>query len=384
MSSSAARKMQPPSTTQPHNPRPLAFRRLFGRRLTVNVVTDPGPLKFGAEGVLDAFQECLARLGEHPDLEVRVDDSRPADLLHYLGFGPAFFYRGTRSGGRRLCTVRQPAEGSGLPELAQPLVHAYLRALCDRADAVIATTPDSAHRLRSMGVSATIRTMPGTVSSRFEPSTELRQLGRSLLGLRDDRPVVLGMGGLRQEDGIADFAATARLVPEALFLWVDQDAGRAPSDSVGLDAFVADGPSNLRFAGALAEADLPAVFNSADLLLHTALRGDRPRVLLYAAACGLPLVLRDLPEYSSLLRGECLSGFEAAGYAAAVQRLLASSTERARWAALSRRVAGPFRIEPVTDAMASLYDLAACGKLAPRAPEPAAATTTSEILHWPL
>jgi 1,2-diacylglycerol-3-alpha-glucose alpha-1,2-galactosyltransferase len=375
--------MHAPSFAQSDNPRPLAFRRLFGRRLTINVVTDPGPLKFGGEGVLDAFQECLARLGEHPDLEVRVDDSRPADLLHYLGFGPAFFYRGTRTGGRRLCSVKLPAEGSGLPELAQPLVHAYLRALCDRADAVIATTPDSARRLRALGVEATIRTMPGTVSSRFEPSAELRRLGRSLLGLLDDRPVVLGMGGLRQADGIADFAATARLVPEALFLWVDQDAGRAPSDTVGLDAFVADGASNLRFAGALPETDLPAVFNAADVLLHTALRGDRPRVALFAAGCGLPLVLRDLPEYSSLLRGECLSGFEAAGYAAAVRRLLASSTERARWAALSRRLADPFRLEPVADAMASLYDLAACGKLAPRAVE-LAATTTSEILHWPL
>ena len=306
----------------------------------------------------------------------------PPILIHYLGFGPAFFYRGARSGGRRICTVRLPADGGGLPELAQPLVHAYLRALCERADAVIATTPDSAHRLRTLGVGATIRTMPGTISSRFEPSPELRQLGRSLLGLRDDRPVVLGMGGLRQEDGISDFAATARELPEALFLWVDQEAGRGPSDTVGLDAFIADGPTNLRFAGALPETELPAVFNAADVLLHTALRADRPRVPLFAAGCGLPLVLRDLPEYASLLKGACLSGFEAAGYAAAVRRLLASPTESSRWAALSRRLAEPFRLEPVTDAMASLYDLAACGKLARRAPEPAA--TTSEILQWPL
>ena len=384
MSSSAARKMQAPSVTEKDSSRPLAFRRLFGRRLTVNVVTDPGPLKFAAEGVLEAFQESLARLSEHSDLEVRVDDARPADLLHYLGFGPAFLYRGNRLGSRRICSVRLPAEGSGLPELAQPLVHAYLRALCDRADAVIATTPDSAHRLRALGVGAAIRTMPGSVSARYQPSPELRQQGRSLLGLRDDRPVVLGMGGLRQVDGIADFAATARTVPEAVFLWVDQDAGRAPSDAAGLDAFVADGPSNLRFAGALAESDLPAVFNAADVLLHTALRADRPRVPLFAAGCGLPLILRDLPEYASLVKGACLSGFEAEGYGAAVRRLLGSATERTRWAALSHRLAAPFRLKPVADAMASLYDLAACGKLAPRALEPAATTTTSEILHWPL
>jgi 1,2-diacylglycerol-3-alpha-glucose alpha-1,2-galactosyltransferase len=382
MSSSAARKLRAPPLAENHHPRPLAFRRLFGRRLTVNVLTDPGPFKLGADGVLDAFQECLGRLGEHPDLELRVDDSRPADLLHHLGFGPAFFYRGTRAGGRRLCTVQLPAESSGLSELARPIVRGFLRAVCDRADAVIATTPDSARQLRALGTAAAIRTMPGTVSARFTPSAELRQLGRSRLGLGDDRPVVLGMGGLRREDGIADFAATARSLPEALFLWVDQDAGRGPSDAVGVDAFVADGPSNLRFAGALPETDLPAVFNAADLLLHTALHADRPRTPLSAAACGLPLVLRELPEYRSLLRGECLSAFESVGYVAAVRRLLASATERARWAALSRRLAEPYRLAPVTDAVASLYDLAACGKLAPREPE--LASTSSGILEWPL
>jgi len=244
---------------------------------------------------------------------------------------------------------------------------------------VIATTPDGAQRLRTLGVLAPVRTLPGPISARFTPSAELRRLGRSLLGLQGDRPVVLGMGGLRRSDGVAEFAATARSLPEALFLWVSQEGGRAEAE--GLDAFVANGPTNLRFAGAIPDTELPALFNAADVLLHTAPQDDRPWIALWAAACGLSIVLNERAS-PQLLRGAHLSASEASGYAAAVKRLLASPTERARWAALSRRAADAFRLEPVVEAVASLYDLAACGKLVHSAPELAA--TTNEILHWPL
>ncbi|MHB8420242.1 MAG: glycosyltransferase family 4 protein [Myxococcales bacterium] len=363
-------------------PRPLAFRRLFGRKLTVNVVTDSGPFPLGAEGALEGLQDCLARLGEHPDLELRVDDPRPADLLHFMGCGPAFLWRGALRGSRRLCTLELPTEPAGLAELARPVVHGLLRALCDRADAVVATTPSSARRLREMGVRASVRTMPGAIPAAFVRSAELRRRGRSLLGLAAAEPVVLGVGGLRRSDAVADFAATARAVPEATFVWVDQEAGRGPLDPEGFDAFVARDTVNLRFAGALPAADLPAVFNAADVLLHPALEAMRPRVPLLAAACGVPLVLRALPDHRALLRGELLEAAGAPGFAEAVRRLLGSATERSRWGALASRLAEPFRLDPVAHALASLYDLAACGKLAPSAPD--AEGGVAKLLEWPL
>ncbi|HUB07682.1 MAG TPA: glycosyltransferase family 4 protein [Myxococcales bacterium] len=363
-------------------PRPLAFRRLFGRKLTVNVVTDSGPFPLGAEGVLEGLQESLARLGDHPDLSLRVDDPRPADILHFIGCGPAFLYRGAMQGSRRLCSLELPSEAAGLAELARPVVHGFLRALCDRTDAVIATTPHTAGRLRDMGVRASIRTLPGAVPAAFMKSAELRKRGRSLLGLPASAAVVLGVGGLRRFEAVADFAAVARAIPEATFVWVDQEAGRGPLDPEGFDAFVAKDAANLRFAGALPAADLPALFNAADVLLHPALQASRPRVPLLAAACGVPVVLRDLPEHRELLRGDYLAAASPGGLAEAVRRLLGSDAERARWGTLSARFAERFRLEPAADALASLYDLAGCGKLAPAAPEVEPSTT--KLLEWPL
>ncbi len=374
----AAAKMIP----TPAPSRSLAFRRLYGRRLTVDLVVDPGPMALGAAEARASIAACLDALGGHPDLELRREATGSADLVHFLGWGPALLASKARRATHRLCAVTAlpgPREGA-IDRMTRPAAERWLRAVARFSNAVLAGTDATARHIRALGVRAPVWTLPAALPEGFVAAPSLRRRGRSLLGIDPERPLVLGMGGLRREDGIADFAATAKRVPSALFLWVDQDAGRGPTDAVGLDAFVGDGPPNLRFAGALPEAELPAVFNAADALLHPAHRVPAPGVPLLAAGCGVPVVARALPPESQPWEAELLVASDAAGFAQALSRLLTSVTERARWSALALRQAEPHRAAAVVERLVSLYDLAACGKLAPRPAESARA----RLVEWSL
>ncbi len=347
----------------PSEPEPLAFRRRFGRKLVLNILDDAGVAGIGTPEALAAFGDCFAALDGHPDLTLRRNGGGPADLAHFMGWGPAFLYGPTRKASRRILTIPRPPASSAAGALARSAAEAWLLAAATRADAIVTPTPGAARRIAGLEPAAPVWTIPMAVPDGFTPSPGLRRRGRALLGIEEGRPIVLGAGGLSPEDRIDDFAAVARARPSALFLWIGL-AGGGPEDGPAIDAFAGGGPPNLRFAGGFSESELPAVFNAADAFLHPAPRMDAPGIPLRAAACGLPLAVRELPGRPLPWDAELLGGADVPALARAIGRLLDSEPERARWAALSRRLAEPHRIAAVAKRLVALYDLAACGELA--------------------
>jgi 1,2-diacylglycerol-3-alpha-glucose alpha-1,2-galactosyltransferase len=342
------------------------------------VLSETALLGLEHQGGHTGFLDCVELMSRHPDLEIEVNSRTPADVLHAHSWGPLYLWRGIGLAKRRIFTAHvlpETAEGAmPFAKIGAPLIHRYLKLVYGYSDVVVAVAPRMATRLReSLGVRGLIRTIPNPLrSDRFRPSPALREEGRRLLGITSDRPMVLGVGQLQPRKGIPDFAKVAWGTPEADFIWVGgRPFGMFSAGIAELRRLKANQPPNMRFAGMFPLDRMPAIYNAADVFLFPSLQENCPYAPLEAAGCGLPIVVRDLPEYRALYQSEYLSAGDPLGFTAQVNGLLRSQAQREHWSRASQRLARAFTPEAYMEATAALYDHVACGRLRrPAATEP--------------
>lgn len=156
-------------------------------------------------------------------------------------------------------------------------------------------------------------------------------------------PVVVLPARLIRDKGIEEFVAAARRVRaerDARFVLVgacDPDNPAAIGRDV-IDAWVASGV--IEWWGH--RDDMPAVYRAAHVVCLPSYREGLPKVLLEAAACGLPLVATDVPGCREVCRdgetGVLVAPRDADPLARAIGRLLASPDERRRFGAAAREL----------------------------------------------
>ncbi len=143
-----------------------------------------------------------------------------------------------------------------------------------------------------------------------------------MLGIGGQEKVVLCVGMTTPEKGLADFLRVAEANPGLLFVWV---GGRPFSlftaAMAEVRALAESAPPNVRLAGVLPFSRMPAVYNAADCLLFPSYHETFGLVVAEAAACGLPLVLRDLPHYREVFGQGYLAAGTAGELAACVRRV---------------------------------------------------------------
>ena len=325
-----------------------------------------------AQGEHTAFLDCVDLMGRHPDLEIHVNSREPCDLLHSHSWGPFYVSKGLAYKGRRVFTVHalpETAEGA-LPfmgPVTRSAVRAYLKAIYNFSDVVIAVAPATAQSLRKLRVRTRIEIIPNALrEDRFFPSRDLRREGRALLGVDDERPLVLGVGQLQPRKGIADFAEVARNLPEADFIWVGgRPFGAISAGLVELRRLRAHPPENLRFAGPFELTEMPRVYNAADAMLFPSFQENCPYAPMEAASCGLPVVFRDLLEYRLLYPSEYLAASDAAGFSQLLREILESPLRRGLRSQASVRLAAHFGSTAFIESLAQVYDRIGCERLEP-------------------
>lgn len=107
--------------------------------------------------------------------------------------------------------------------------------------------------------------------------------------------------------------------------------------------------------------DVPRLMNEADLLIHAAHQEPLGRVLLEAAASGLPIVATDVGGTSEILEhrvsAELVVPGDAPALAAGIRRMSASPGLRQRYAAAARKtMESRFSISTAARNLASVYD----------------------------
>jgi len=210
-------------------------------------------------------------------------------------------------------------------------------------DAVVAHSEHGATRLREqVGLDpGRVRVIP---HGAFDYLTRLpaeRPLPAELEGA--EGPVILCFGLLRPYKGIEVLLEAFRRVPEAE-LWI---VGNPRLDVAPLRELAAAAPGRVRFVTRFVEdAEIPAIFRRADLLVLPYLDAEHSGVLYTGLAFGKPLVLSAVggfPEVAATGAARLVPPGDAAALAAVLAELVGGEAARAELAAASAAAAaGPF------------------------------------------
>jgi 1,2-diacylglycerol-3-alpha-glucose alpha-1,2-galactosyltransferase len=257
-------------------------------------------------GVNTVFVQMIDLLKKNGDVEVVVNGKGRGDVFHAHSYGPFYFLRGIGYKGRRILSVHvipDSAKGSipGWPML-MPLFRWYFRIVYSYADVCIALSPMVEKAILDLHANTRIVKIYNPIPIDFwRTSGDKRKKGREMLGLRESDFVVLGVGQLEGRKGVEDFLDVATAIPEAKFVWAGgRPFGAWTEGLIRINARISQAPSNVSFPGMFELSEMPVIYAAADAFIFPSYQENCPMAPLEAAACGLPVVFRDLPEYRLL------------------------------------------------------------------------------------
>lgn len=206
-------------------------------------------------------------------------------------------------------------------DLLAPLFRRWICHCYDQADLVLTPTPYAARILRGYVLRPPVQVLSNGVDTGFfAPSTRHGAAFRQRYGLTAADRVVVSVGHYMERKGILDFIALARSMPRVRFFWF----GYTPPSLVPrrVRRAMAGAPANLRFPGFVSQEELRDAYCGADAFLFCSHEETEGIVVLEALACGVPVLLRDIPVYEDWLH-DGVEVHKAAGTAALRRKLAA-------------------------------------------------------------
>ncbi len=313
------------------------------------------------QGVHTAFVEQVELLREKTDIQVVVNEEGYGDLMHCHTYGPYYFWKGRKYKGRRIHTahvIPDSIKGS-LPmwKHLAPLANWFFKRVFSYANVVIALSPMVEDAILKLGVKTKIVKIYNPVLiGKWKRTEENRQKGRRLLKLSVDKKVVLGVGQLQSRKGVEDFLAIAEALPEAAFIWVGgRPFGKFTEGIERINNRIKTASAHIHFPGLFDLADMPAIYAAADMLLFTSYQENCPLAPLEAAACGMPVVYRDIREYGLLYEQPYLKAKTTEDFIQIIRKLLNEPLFYTQGLKLSEELIKQFDQEKIRQQLIDLY-----------------------------
>jgi 1,2-diacylglycerol-3-alpha-glucose alpha-1,2-galactosyltransferase len=122
-----------------------------------------------------------------------------------------------------------------------------------------------------------------------------------MLHLSEKEFVILGVGQLTGRKGVEDFLDISEAVPEAKFVWAGGRPFGGLSEGINrINERISNAGDNFINAGQIDLENMPRIYAAADLMLFPSYQENCPLAPIEAAACGMPVIYRDIEEYRSL------------------------------------------------------------------------------------
>ena len=309
---------------------------------------------------LDARGRLAFKAAEHlvDMLRFRRDSARRAgsgdapDVVHYQWLTyPPLDVRLLPPSRPRLLTAHYILP----PEPSQHQIGAARR-LYERMDAIVAHSEHSAARLRDeVGLDpAKVRVIPHGAFDYLTRLPEERPLPVELEGA--EGPVILCFGLLRPYKGTEVLLEAFRQV-EGAELWI---VGNPRMDVEPLRQLAAAAPGRVRFVTRFVdEAEIPAIFHCADLVVLPYLDAEHSGVLYTGLAFGKPLVLSAVGGFSEVAAtgaARLVAPGDVGALAAALSTLAVNERAREEMAAAARAAAaGPYSWDEAARLTLGLY-----------------------------
>lgn len=237
--------------------------------------------------------------------------------------------------------------------LLRPMARRKLWTFYGACDYVMTPTEAIGDELRAQNLSTQVRTWArGVDQDLFHPGRR-SQSWRISQGFTPDRPVIVFLGRIVMEKGLASFVEAIHAM---------EAAGRAPEVLV-----IGDGPARgwfeerlprAVFTGFLTGEALATALASGDIFLNPSTTETFGNVNLEAMACGLAMVCADAPNTRALLRhghSAWLCSGRSGAYAEALTALLDDEQQRRRLAAAALQRSAAYRWTEILDEVVDVY-----------------------------
>ncbi len=241
--------------------------------------------------------------------------------------------------------------------LTRPLIITYTTAYCNRCDVVLASVPVLADLLRQYGVRVRIEVIPSVGVEAAELERGSPGATRARFGLPASAPLLVFVGRLAQEKGIALLLeAVAALPPDVWLLLLgdgpERKALEARAGQLGIAPRVV-------FGGDQEHARVVEALFACDLFVFPSRTETLGLAVLEAMAAGRAVVAARSQVLAGIVRdGETglLAAAEPGALAAAIGALLGDPARRAAMAARGREVAAAYAQDRIIDRLSAVYE----------------------------
>jgi 1,2-diacylglycerol-3-alpha-glucose alpha-1,2-glucosyltransferase len=197
----------------------------------------------------------------------------------------------------------------------------YLHLYYNLADVCIVPSKHTKNVLiKTLKIKRRIEVISNGIDSRLYVCNERRASEFKTQFALDDRPVVLSLGLVFLRKGIIDFVTVAKRLPYFQFIWVGRIVSW-PFFPRAARKVIATAPKNVLFTGRV--SNICQALSTANVFVFPSYEENQGIAVLEAAACSLPLILRDLPVYSDFVdRQNCVKFTTIDGFEKAIKELV--------------------------------------------------------------
>ncbi len=284
------------------------------QKLRVNMVSESEHTT-KAHGVHTAYVEMATALEKRDDVElIRGEFTKliDCDIVHIHTVGPMTWPKLFQRGPKKVISAHVvPDSFIGSFVLAKHWSFAarwYLRWFYGRADLLLAVSEETRRDLLAMGVTSPIEVITNSVDTeKYQKPAVPRDAVRKKLGIPENAFVVIGAGQVQPRKRVDSFINAARKLPNVSFVWMGGVLfGAIASEGSAMRRLMDSAPENVIFPGVVPLEEMVSYYHAADLFWLPSDQETFGLVVVEAAASGLPVMVRDIPDYDATFGEDAL------------------------------------------------------------------------------
>lgn len=298
---------------------------------SINMLSSAEKVK--GQGVLAAYieQVNLVKNGLKDSYKVKINNLKLCDIMHYHTIDLKFFLSVpfVKLLGTSVAYVHFVPEtiddSLKLPNAIKKIFYKYIIWFYKSMDYLVVVNPYFIDVLKKYKIEEQkITYIPNFVSEenfyKYE-DTEVKKI-KQKLGISLEKFVVLGVGQVQHRKGILDFIEVAKKLPQVQFIWAGGFSfGKITDGYKELKKVMENPPKNVRFLGIIDRKEMNDIYNIADVMFLPSYNELFPMTILESMALKIPILLRDLDIYHSILFNYYLKGKDVAEFSKCINEL---------------------------------------------------------------
>jgi len=256
-------------------------------------------------GFRTAFENHRRAL-ESAGVGITLEPKDDYQLLHTHFFGPkTMFYilQAKRKNIPSVCHAHSFGahdfrDSFTLSNAVAPLYDRYLKYLYNQSDMVMTCSQYAKSVMEAGGITVPIEVVSnGMDTEGFRPDPAAIARFKKQIGVTQF--AFFTAGNLIPRKGVIHFIEVAKRLPQYDFVWFGKRWNKICNANPDMAKALEEAPPNVKLPGFV--DDTASAFAAMDGLFFPSFTENQPMTILESATLGLPLVVRDIPEYQGFL-----------------------------------------------------------------------------------